>query len=43
MAAKIVGSGWAVVTYRSLPLGWIKLLQNRVNNYYPKEWRILNK
>ena len=43
MGAKFLGNGWAVVTYRNLPLGWIKLLQNRVNNYYPKEWRILNK
>lgn len=35
--------GWALITYRQLPLGWIKSLPNRVNNYYPKEWRILNK
>jgi NOL1/NOP2/fmu family ribosome biogenesis protein len=35
--------GWALVTYRHLPLGWVKILPNRVNNYYPKEWRIVNK
>ncbi len=35
--------GWALLTYRKLPLGWIKALSNRINNYYPKEWRILNK
>jgi 16S rRNA C967 or C1407 C5-methylase (RsmB/RsmF family)/NOL1/NOP2/fmu family ribosome biogenesis protein len=35
--------GWVIVTYKKLPLGWIKVLPNRVNNYYPKEWRILNK
>jgi len=35
--------GWALIQYRQLPLGWIKILPNRVNNYYPKEWRILNK
>ncbi len=35
--------GWALLTYRQLPLGWIKALPNRINNYYPKEWRILNK
>ncbi|MEO7530953.1 MAG: RNA methyltransferase [Sediminibacterium sp.] len=35
--------GWALLTYRQLPLGWIKALTNRINNYYPKEWRILNK
>ena len=35
--------GWALLTYHNLPLGWVKVLPNRVNNYYPKEWRILNK
>ncbi len=35
--------GWVLLTYMKLPLGWIKALNNRVNNYYPKEWRILNK
>jgi 16S rRNA C967 or C1407 C5-methylase (RsmB/RsmF family)/NOL1/NOP2/fmu family ribosome biogenesis protein len=33
--------GWAVATYQQHPLGWMKLLGNRINNYYPKEWRIL--
>jgi 16S rRNA C967 or C1407 C5-methylase (RsmB/RsmF family)/NOL1/NOP2/fmu family ribosome biogenesis protein len=33
--------GWALVEYKGQHLGWIKLLGNRVNNYYPKEWRIL--
>jgi 16S rRNA C967 or C1407 C5-methylase (RsmB/RsmF family)/NOL1/NOP2/fmu family ribosome biogenesis protein len=32
--------GWVLVMYRNLPLGWIKNLGNRINNYYPKEWRI---
>lgn len=36
-------TGWALLTYRQLPLGWVKILPNRINNYYPKEWRILNK
>ncbi len=35
--------GWALICYQQLPLGWIKILPNRINNYYPKEWRILNK
>ncbi len=35
--------GWALVKYKGLPLGWVKVLPNRINNYYPKEWRILNK
>jgi NOL1/NOP2/sun family putative RNA methylase len=33
--------GWALVQYEGLNLGWIKILSNRSNNYYPKEWRIL--
>lgn len=32
--------GWLMITYQSLPLGWIKSLGNRFNNYYPKDWRI---
>jgi len=32
--------GWQLMTYKNLGLGWIKKLSNRVNNYYPKEWRI---
>lgn len=35
--------GWALIKYNGLALGWIKALPNRINNYYPKEWRILNK
>jgi len=38
-----VKKGWSLVTYRHLPMGWVKILPNRVNNYYPKEWRIVNK
>ncbi|GAB3230228.1 tRNA/rRNA cytosine-C5-methylase [Algoriphagus aestuariicola] len=33
-------TGWVLMTYQNLPLGWVKNLGNRVNNYYPKEWRI---
>lgn len=33
--------GWALARYGHLNLGWMKLLGNRVNNYYPTEWRIL--
>ncbi len=32
--------GWILVTYKKHPLGWIKNLGNRMNNYYPKEWRV---
>jgi 16S rRNA C967 or C1407 C5-methylase (RsmB/RsmF family)/NOL1/NOP2/fmu family ribosome biogenesis protein len=33
--------GWSLVTYQGYPLGWINILPNRINNYYPKELRIL--
>lgn len=33
--------GWCLVRFEGKNLGWIKAVQGRVNNYYPKEWRIL--
>jgi NOL1/NOP2/fmu family ribosome biogenesis protein len=33
--------GWSIVTYKGHPLGWINILSNRINNYYPKELRTL--
>jgi len=35
-------NGWTLVSYESLALGWVKVLPKRLNNYYPKEWRIVN-
>jgi NOL1/NOP2/fmu family ribosome biogenesis protein len=35
--------GWSLVRYQGRNLGWVKVLPNRVNNYYPKEWRILKR
>jgi len=32
--------GWLLVTYQGIPLGFVKNLGNRANNYFPKEWRI---
>jgi NOL1/NOP2/sun family putative RNA methylase len=32
--------GWHLMKYDGLGLGWAKLLGNRINNAYPKEWRI---
>jgi NOL1/NOP2/fmu family ribosome biogenesis protein len=32
--------GWNIVTYKGVNLGFIKNIVNRVNNYYPVEWRI---
>jgi len=36
-----VEKGWSLMTYNGHALGWAKLLSNRINNYYPKELRIL--
>jgi len=35
--------GWILLTHMQLPMGWIKVITNRINNYYPASWRILNK
>ncbi len=32
--------GWHRVCYRGMGLGWVKMLDRRMNNYYPKSWRI---
>lgn len=34
------GDGWCVISHRGLALGLVKRMGNRLNNYYPKEWRI---
>ncbi len=34
--------GWSLMTYEEQAMGWAKLLPNRLNNYYPKELRILS-
>ncbi len=34
-------TGWQLIQFCELPLGWVKVLPNRINNYYPSEWRIL--
>ena len=32
--------GWRLVRYQGQGLGWVKLLDKRMNNYFPKSWRI---
>ena len=34
--------GFVLVTYNGLPLGWVKNIGNRCNNFYPEFWRIRN-
>ncbi|MBC7865407.1 MAG: hypothetical protein IAF38_20700 [Bacteroidia bacterium] len=38
-----IDKGWKIICYEGRDLGWIKSLGNRVNNYYPKEWRVLKR
>lgn len=35
-----VSRGYVLLTYRSIPLGFVKNIGNRANNLYPQEWRI---
>lgn len=35
-------SDWVLMCYEGFGLGWAKVLPKRINNYYPKEWRIIN-
>jgi 16S rRNA C967 or C1407 C5-methylase (RsmB/RsmF family)/NOL1/NOP2/fmu family ribosome biogenesis protein len=32
--------GWLLACYQGQPLGWLKKLKSRFNNYYPKHWKI---
>jgi len=33
-------NGWHLIQFNEINLGWIKKIGNRINNYYPLEWRI---
>ena len=35
-----ISGNWLLISYQGIGLGWCKNLGNRLNNYYPKEWRI---
>jgi NOL1/NOP2/fmu family ribosome biogenesis protein len=32
--------GWNLLTYKGVRIGFINNLGNRINNYFPVEWRI---
>jgi NOL1/NOP2/sun family putative RNA methylase len=34
--------GHNLISYQNIPLGWIKNMPNRINNYFPQEWRLRN-
>jgi len=40
LTPKNVTKGFALVRFNNLPLGWVNVLDNRINNLYPSEWRI---
>lgn len=35
-----VDRGFVIITYKNIPLGFVKNIGNRVNNLYPNSWRI---
>ena len=35
-----VPRGYVLLTYKDVPLGFVKNIGNRANNLYPQEWRI---
>ena len=37
----VTDKGWSLMNFERQALGWAKLLPNRINNYYPKEIRIV--
>jgi hypothetical protein len=37
----VIKKSWFLVQYKGVAIGFAKNLGNRINNYYPKEWRIL--
>ncbi|MEI7801869.1 MAG: rRNA methyltransferase [Bacteroidota bacterium] len=37
-----LGKSWMLAVFENHPLGWVKALGNRMNNYFPVEWRIRN-
>jgi len=42
LTIETTAKGWSLMTFEGHALGWAKLLPNRINNYYPKEIRILS-
>ncbi len=35
--------GWCLAKFENINLGWMKAMENRINNYFPKELRILKR
>lgn len=41
--AEGVNNGWRLIKYHKLGLGWAKVVQGKIKNHYPLNWRILMK
>ena len=41
LVLQTIRKGWNLVAFQGHALGWVNILPNRINNYYPKELRIL--
>lgn len=41
IAVNVNEKGWVLITYRGVPLGFVKQVGGRTNNAYPQNWRIL--
>jgi NOL1/NOP2/fmu family ribosome biogenesis protein len=40
IAVNDMAIGFTLLTFQHVPIGWVNVLSNRVNNMYPSEWRI---
>ena len=40
VAPQDLPQGWVCVRFEGLPLGWLKVMPQRINNYYPAQWRV---
>lgn len=40
LPAQSAKKGFSLVTFQDTPLGWANVLDNRINNLYPSDWRI---
>jgi 16S rRNA C967 or C1407 C5-methylase (RsmB/RsmF family)/NOL1/NOP2/fmu family ribosome biogenesis protein len=40
VAPQDLPQGWVLVRFENLALGWLKVMPQRINNYYPAQWRV---
>jgi NOL1/NOP2/fmu family ribosome biogenesis protein len=39
-ALEQINEGWVCFMFQDKPLGWLKNMGSRYNNYYPNHWKI---